>query len=230
MIKNTSISRCLKSDFKAFEKLSKNTFMLRWGMEDETERVSEYNEETGEHTFTGEVVETDWCTYESGEYKGEFRANVLDKYFEKVQRLPKMAELKAIGEGVGLSEDEILPWMKKHLLNTISKYDKSKNVEDFTISGVHIWLNSDMRTKVSENLETAQHNGEEEVILRYEGMSFPMTVEKGWQLYYAVLGYARATWNVTEVNKVVAMSAETYEELIAHEAAFKSNYPERLSF
>lgn len=230
MIRNISVSRCLKSDFKAFEKINDNTFMLRWGMEGETDMVSEFNEETGKYTFTGEEVETGWCSYENGLYSGVFKTGTLDKVFEKSNRLPGMEELKAIGDGVGLSEEEILPWMKKHLLNAISKYDKSKNVEDFTIGGVHIWLNSDMRNKVRENLETAQRKGEEEVVLRYEGMSFPMTVVMGWQLYYAVLDYARATWNVTEENKAAAMAAGTYEALVAHEAAFKSNYPEKLSF
>ena len=230
MIKNTSISRCLKSDFKAFERLSENTFMLRWGMEGVVERVSEYNEETGEHTYTGEVIDTDWCTYESGVYKGKLRTDVLDKYLGKAGRLPRMEELKAIGLEMGLTEEALLTWMKKHMLNTIHKYDKSKNVEDFTIGGVHIWLDSNLRTKVWENLMTAQQKGEENVTLRYEGMAFPMTVQMGWQLYYAVLDYARATWDVTEINNATAMNAESSDALIEFEGTFKNNYPAKLAF
>lgn len=228
MIKNSSIGRCLKSDFKAFERLSENTFMLRWGMEGVVERVSEYNEETGEHTFTGEVVETDWCNYESGEYKGEFRADVLDKYFEKAQRLPKMVELKAIGEAMEMTEEALLPWMKKHLLSAIQKHDKSKDVEDFTVGGVHMWLNSEMRAKVRENLETAQQKGEENVTLRNEGMAFPMTTVMGWQLYYAVLDYARATWDVTQIHLAEADKLATADEIIAYD--YKQGYPAKLAF
>ena len=65
----TVINRCKKSDFKEFEKMSDNIYKLRWGYNEEVERVSVYNDETGEMEFTGEVKETDWCTFESILYR-----------------------------------------------------------------------------------------------------------------------------------------------------------------
>jgi hypothetical protein len=61
---NTVISGCLKSDFKAFEKITDSIFNLRWGKRDEVEKVRELNELTEEDEFTGEVRETNRCTYE----------------------------------------------------------------------------------------------------------------------------------------------------------------------
>lgn len=229
MIKNTSISRCLKSDFKAFERFSENTFMLRWGMEGVVEKVSEYNEETGEHTFTGEVIETDWCTYQSGVYEGRLTPHLLDANgLDKASRHASASEYKQMYDGMGLGEEAQVPLLKEKLLAEIGRYDKSTAVEDFSIGGIHLWLNSEMRAKVRENLETAQQKGEENVTLRYEGMAFPMTVQMGWQLYYAVLDYARATWDVTQIHLAEVGKLTTVAELLAYD--YTQGYPEKLVF
>jgi ATP-dependent protease ClpP protease subunit len=56
----------------------------------------------------------------------------------------------------------------------------------------------------------------------------PMTVAMGWQLYYAVLDYARATWDVTEVHLAEADKLETVDEILSYD--YTSGYPEKLSF
>ena len=98
------------------------------------------------------------------------------------ERVPRVFELKEIGEAIGMTEAEMLPWMKEYLLKAIRKYDKSKNVEDFTINEIHMWLDGDLRKKVEENLSYCQHMGIKETVLRYEGMEFPISVEMGWQV------------------------------------------------
>lgn len=230
MIKNSSISRCLKSDFKAIEKLDENLYIIRWGYKEEVERVYEINEETGEPVFTGEVKETDWCTYESGQYEGELSMHVLSRYFNKAQRLPKMAELKALAEVLEMSEGELIIWMREFLLKAIEKYDKSKEVEDFTIEGVHIWLDHDLRGKVRENLESCEKEGLTETILRIDGMEFPLTVEVGWTMYYALLKYARETWNVTEMHKSTISKIDSSQGLIDYEDYYPTVYPPKLNF
>ena len=59
-------------------------------------------------------------------------------------------------------------------------------------------------------------------------MAFPITVELGWKMYYAVLGYARETWNVTQTHLATIASLETVEDLINYD--YKSGYPEKLVF
>lgn len=230
MIKNTSISNCLKSDFKPCEKRDNGAYVLRWGFKGEKERVYVLDEETGEPIFTGEIVDSDRCTYECGYYSGELKKDTLDKIFSISKRKPKMRELKVFGEEMGMTEEGIVEWMKGYLMDAISKYDKSKEVEDFSVGGVHLWLDSDMRTKVRENLETSQHKGEEDIVLRHEGMVFPMTLEMGWQLYYAVLDYARETWNVTEIHKAEVPKIGTMQGMIDYEDNYPSAYPPKLSF
>jgi len=228
MIKNTVIDRCLKADFKAIEIIDSNRYILRWGKKDEVERVFVMNEETGEPEFTGEVRDTDWCTYETGEYEGPLTPYWLDKALEGKTRFASVHEYKEMYDAMGLDEERQAPLLKEKLKDDIRRYDKSEAVEDFSIGGVHLWLNSDLRNKVRENLETAQQKGEENVILRYEGMAFPMTVAMGWQLYYAVLDYARATWDVTEIHLAEADKLVTVTEILAYD--YTTGYPEKLSF
>lgn len=227
MIKTTSISRCKKSDFKAFEQLD-NSFIIRWGKQDEVEQISTINEETGERRFTGEIKETDYCTYESGAYTGMFTPYWLDESLKGKSRVPSVLEYKAMYDGMGLSEDKQLPLLKEKLKAEINRYDKSSDVEDFTIGGVHLWLNHDMRGKVKENLETCDQLGEENTILRFEGMSFPISVSLGWQMYYAVLAYARDCWNTTENHLSAANALTTIEEIESYD--YHNGYPNKLEF
>lgn len=229
MINNTGIDRCLKSDFKAFEQVGENLYVLRWGKKDEVERVSVYNEETKEHEFTGEVLETDVCTFECGMYEGILTPYLLDQnVFTIARRTASVSELHDIYDGLGVNEEQQILYLKEKLKEEIHRYDKSDAVEDFSIQGVHIWLNSDLRNKVRENLETAQQKGEGDVILRYNGLAFPMSVQMGWQLYYAVLDYARATWDVTEIHLATASKLATVTEILSYD--YTQGYPPKLAF
>lgn len=229
MANNTVINRCRKSDFKAFERMDDNIYKLRWGYKEEVERISVHNEETGEIEFTGEVKGTDWCTFESILYRNILTPYLLDlNILSKAQRYPSVSELHEIYEGLGVSQEKQVVLLKEKLAAEIRRYDKSEAVEDFSVGGVHMWLDSNKRTKVWENLMTAQQKGEENVTLRDGGLAFPMTVAMGWQLYYSVLDYARTTWNVTEAHLTAVNGLNTAEEILAYD--YTSGYPEKLSF
>ena len=209
--------------------MSDNIYKLRWGYRQEVERVSVHNEETGEVEFTGEVKETDWCTFESVLYRNVLTPYLLDlNILSRAQRQISVLELHAIYEGLGVSQEEQAVLLKEKLMAEIRRYDKSQEVEDFTIGGIHLWLDHDMRGKVKENLETCQQFGEENTTLRFNGMAFPVTVAMGWQMYWSVLAYARACWNVTESHLAAASKLQTVEEVLAYD--YKSGYPSKLAF
>lgn len=141
-----------------------------------------------------------------------------------------MRELRVFGELIGMKEEDMLSWMKVYLIQAITKYDKSKNVEDLTINGVHIWLDHNLRLKVRENLESCDKEGITETVLRIDGMEFPITVEIGWNMYYSLLSYARDTWNMTEIHKISVQKIETTEGMIDYEDNYPSAYPPKLSY
>ena len=181
----------------------KGNFRLFFHTEEVEREVTRKDFETGEETT--ETIHEWLC--DVVEYEGQEAAEIL--------RLIK--------------EDKNSAECKRWLLKAkIEAYDKSRHVEDFTLGGVHLWLNHDMRGKVKENLETCQQLGEEYTTLRFEGMSFPVTVQMGWQMYYAVLAYARDSWNVTEYHLAKADEMYTGEEFDAYD--FTANYPPKLAF
>lgn len=227
------ISRCKKDEFNVVAVINRDmgVYDICWGKEDVFENIGYTDEETGEWVDTGEVRDTDYCTFEMERvYSRNISTWLLDSIFLKAQRVPKMAEIREMGRLLGFDDAEVLEWMKKNLLNTISRYDKSENVEDFTIGGVHLWLDSSMRNKVRENLESCEWEGLTETVLRIDGFSLPTTITQGWQMYYAVLKYARETWNVTEIHKAAVPKLGTMDDVEVYEATFADAYPPKLSF
>lgn len=181
----------------------KGNFRLFFYTEEVEREVTHKDFETGEETT--ETIHEWLC--DVVEYEGQEAAEIL--------RLIK--------------EDKNSVECKRWLLKAkIEAYDKSSHVNDFTISGIHLWLDSTMRGKVKENLETCQQLGEEYTTLRFEGMAFPVTVQMGWQMYYAVLAYARDSWNVTEAHLARADKLETAEEFDAYN--YTAGYPAKLGF
>jgi hypothetical protein len=181
----------------------KGNFRLFFYTEEVEREVTHKDFETGEETT--EIIHEWLC--DVVEYEGSEAAEIL--------RLIK--------------EDKNSVECKRWLLKAkIEAYDKSRHVNDFTISGIHLWLDSTMRGKVKENLETCQQLGEEYTTLRFEGMAFPVTVQMGWQMYYAVLAYARDSWNVTEAHLASADKLETAEEFDSYD--YTAGYPAKLGF
>ena len=181
----------------------KGNFRLFFHKEEVTREVSHEDPETGE--VTSETI-TEWL------------CDVVE--YEKSEATEILRLLK---------EDKNSVECNRWLLNAkIEAYDKSRHVEDFTLGGVHLWLDSILRTKVEENLKTCQQLGEENTTLRFGGMAFPVTVQQGWQMYYAVLAYARDSWNVTESHKAAVAKLTTVEELQAYD--YTVGYPQKLGF
>lgn len=178
-------------------------FRLFYHSEEVTREVNREDPETGE--VTSEII-TEWL------------CDVVE--YDKSEAKEILRLLKE-----GNNSLECNKWL---LTAKINAYDKSRHVEDFTLGGVHLWLDSTLRSKVKENLETCQQFGEENTTLRFNGMAFPVTVQMGWQMYYAVLAYARDSWNVTESHLATIEKLTTVEEMKAYD--YTVGYPQKLAF
>ena len=126
------------------------------------------------------------------------------------------------------SNPESLECQKRILEERIKAYDDSEHVNDFTVGGLHLWLDSEMRSKVRENLEVCQQMGITETVLRIGSFALPTTLEQGWAMYYAVLAYARASWNVTQEHYEAKDAMTDVEECKAFD--WTSGYPDKLVF
>lgn len=168
-----------------------------------------YNTKQIEREVTHKDLETE---EETTEIITEWLCDVVEYNREECQQFFNLSGLEA------------QKWLLKEKINA---YDTSKYVESFSINGVEIWLGSELRNKVRENLETCNRFNETETILRFNGMSFPVSVEQGWQMYYLVLKYARDCWNVTQEHLAEVEKLQSIEEIKNYN--YKSGYPEKLT-
>ncbi len=186
-----------------YEKRSNNCFRLFYFSDKREKEIVHRDFETGEETTD---IVTEWLC-DVVEYEKEETKDI----FRMLKENPNSLEFQK--------------WLLEAKINA---YDKSHHVEDFTIGGIHLWLDSTMRSKVKENLETCQQLGEDYTTLRFDGKAFPITVTMGWQMYYSVLKYARDCWNVTESHLATISKITDIEELKAYD--YTTGYPSKLAF
>lgn len=174
--------------------------------------------------FYGKKEQTREVTHEDPE-TGEVTTNTINEWLCDVVEYEKSD--KVIVFDLLNNPDSIE--CKKWMLNAqIDAYDSSSHVNSFTIGGIELWLDSNMRDKVRENLVSCEAEGLTETTLRINGMAFHVTIEQGWAMYNAVLGYARRCWNTTEEHRIAANALTTVEEVESYD--YTVGYPDKLSF
>lgn len=108
----------------------------------------------------------------------------------------------------------------------IKAYDKSAHVEDFSIGGIHLWLAKDTRTGLLLRFQAEKAAGKTETALWHEGMKFPMEIDTGIQMLYALEVYASETYDHTAMHDAAAMAmTEGFEEY-----DYTAGYPDKLAF
>ena len=195
-----------KKDFSPVKK-NGNVFHLMWGAKD-----------MGDHYI---------CNHEIVSVNNVNIIDIVERGVKKGYPTISNNELKNWLNVLGNNSINV-EWLREKIHQDLIKYDKSEKVNMFTINGINLWLDSDLRYKVFENLESSEKEGLTKTTLRINGMSFNVTVEEGWAMYYAVLSYARKCWNVTEDHHTAINKITDIEGLLAYD--FTSGYPAKLSF
>lgn len=207
------------------------------------EEVSEPSQEEIDSVIVREVVAIDEVELPE-EAEGQIEDN-LEMVEPTEPELPEMEEVvieeevtEWICDVVEIKDDALLQLIKtdpnglecqKRILEErIKAYDSSSYVNEIFVGGVPMWLDSEMRSKVRENLEVCEKMGITETVLRVGSFALPTSVEQGWAMYYAVLAYARASWNVTQEHYEAKSAMTDSEECKAFD--WTSGYPEKLSF
>lgn len=219
-----------KADFKPFNKIADDVFDFCWGKEDIVDEISE--KVNDEWIFTSEVKETNLCSYDTERFFVNIPTSyVLTRTFNKSQRVPSMIEMKTIGEVIGMSEEQMIPWMKEQLKRAINKHDKSRGVdgvENFSINGINLWLDKDTRTGLLLRFQAEKASGKTDTVLWHEGMKFPLTIDNGIQMLYAIEVYASQTYDKTAEHLAAVDKLASVDALIAYD--YKAGYPAQLAF
>lgn len=218
---NTVISRCKKSDFKASKQIADSIFDLRWGKQNEVERIEIIDELTEE--IKEEIRETDYCTYELCRWYG----NLTPELFVKNIQFKRRASMIELNEILPDSENK-LKIMKDYLIQTITEYDKSDNINQFYIGEYATWLDKATRVGLKLRFESELAQGMTDTILWQNNISFPLNLQEAIQMLYAIEIYASACYDNTQMHLSAVNNIETIDELLTYD--YTVGYPEKLKF
>lgn len=157
---------------------------------------------------------------------GEVRSETITEWLCDVVEYDKSeaAEILRL-----LKEDENSLECAKWLLKAkIEAYDTSRHVEDFSINGIHLWLKKDERTGLLLRFQAEKATGKTETVLWHEGMKFPLDIDMGIQMLYALEVYASETYDHTAMHNSEADNLSTKEEYDSYD--YKQGYPAKLAF
>lgn len=113
-------------------------------------------------------------------------------------------------------------------VNAIEAYDKSDNVNSFTLGEQKMWLTVEEREQIATQI-SANEAVERNTMTRWFGghdFTFPLATWK--QMLVALEVYAGDALNVTESHKAAVMAMESVEDVEAFDIT--QGYPEKLVF
>lgn len=226
------ISQCNKAEFKPFVKIANNIFNICWGKEDMFEKVRQINEETNEWEYTGEIRETDYCTYEIERWYGELSGfQFINKILSSSTREASIVELNIILDELGTLEEEKFRLIKEYLLKKITAYDSSEEVNRFYIGEYPTWLDKATRVGLKLRFDAEFARGLESTTLWQNGISFslPLVGEvNAFEMLKTIELYASACYDNTQKHMSIVKTLTTIDEMIDYD--YTAGYPEKLRF
>ena len=117
---------------------------------------------------------------------------------------------------------------KDQMKEKITEYDSSDSVNDFSIQGIHLWLDLAKRTGLKLRFEAERAKGQEDTTLWHDGMQFPLKIEDALMMLFAIEVYASACYDNTQLHISNVEKLETIEEVLAYD--YETGYPEKLEF
>lgn len=169
----------------------------------------------------------EYCTYQLCRYVGN-----LDQYKFVSEVMPIMSieanlsEMNEILIQLDAEEDYRFQILKDYLVKKVNNYDKSKEVNSFSISGYETWLDKATRVGLKLRFESELAQGMTDTILWQDGMQFPLLLADAINLLYAIEIYASACYDNTQMHLSEVSKLTTIEELLAYD--YKVGYPEKL--
>lgn len=137
-------------------------------------------------------------------------------------------ELYVLPETPEKTEDEIFNEEKQYIIEEIIRYDSSKEVNEFYIQGIPVWLDKATRSGLMLRFNSELALKKDTTTLWYEGQSFTLPLNTAMQMLYALEVYASECYDNTQLHLANVEKLETLEEIIEYD--YYTGYPEKLNF
>lgn len=117
---------------------------------------------------------------------------------------------------------------KNTLLKEIDNYDKSSNVNSFSLNGLNVWLPKDIRVGLMNSLTIEKNAGKEISTLWFGNIKLDINIEAAVQMLSALELYALECYNKTAEHKTIVESLTDEEQIKIYD--YTKGYPEKLEF
>lgn len=189
-----------------------------------------FEHEDKRETMTVDVpkVLKETVTEENSETGDVFEYELEKTYIEQVEITTEVWEAKYVEITKHMSE-EVTPIsiLKELVINEITDYDVSSDVNSFVLNGQEVWLNKDTRVGLMNSTSISKASGQEKTTLWLGTYKSEIDCDLCIQLLGALEMYALQCYNKTAEHKKNVLELETIEEVIEYD--YKAGYPEKLN-
>lgn len=153
-----------------------------------------------------------------------------DGSYETYVCVPSSYDISTIKEILisDLENKKILEEVKQQKIQEITNYDTSKNVNEFFVDGLSLWIPRETRVSLQNSTEILIKNGVETVTLWQDTMKFVLPCNILLQMLDAIEIYALGCFNVTAEHKANVAKLENRDDVENYD--FTIGYPEKLKF
>lgn len=110
----------------------------------------------------------------------------------------------------------------------INQYDRSDNVNSFTINGQDMWLTVSERQQIATQISANEAVGRENMTRWFNEVEFTFPIATWKQMLVALEVYAGDALNVTEAHKAAVDALDSIEDVDNYD--YTADYPAKLNF
>lgn len=133
------------------------------------------------------------------------------------------------------TEAGVLEALKAQVLDELFAFDKGeyaqygdKAVNDFTVNGIHMWLDQATRSGLRGRFESEVALGQDATTLWYRTTPLPLNIENAITMLHYLEVYASACYDRTAGHWQNIMGLETIEEVFNYD--YTADYPDSPAF
>ena len=126
------------------------------------------------------------------------------------------------------TKEELFTREKEHMIEEITRYDSSEEVNIFYVQEMPMWLDKATRAGLMLRFQAETVTGETETSLWYNGMEFKLPIETATQMLYALEVYASKCYDKTQYHIAEVSKITDIDELRHYD--YRTGYPEPLRF
>jgi hypothetical protein len=131
-------------------------------------------------------------------------------------------------EYVEPTKETTIETIKKQKSKEINRYDNSKNVNEFFINEISLWLDKTSRLSLKFRLESEKKLGIETTTIWYNGLQFTVNIDDAFNMLYSLESYAAKCYDNTQQHLANINTLQTIEDVKEYD--YKVGYPEKLHF